>query len=528
MIAFARQLYNQIKSLPERVRRGEFEEALVGIPSIGQDIMLGTVLVDGMWDNPNHWIRYSMLHALNRKDPSARHGFLGEHNKRSQRKTLANFGIISLWDCDDHTKLRQDINGQAREFVRSATSADDILEWKLPYAIPGSFLYDYILKRQRAPTVDFDDPVICKDVRTFLGYCYTVERILMSVEPATIVTSHVTGLHSPMAWIGLGLGAEVVVPASAKGIFNFTRMKAQDDILDEATSVSSLSLFSNVQKMQLARVGGKVMKDRLSGLSNDFSGKQSFGSEKAQKQVSKESMCREFGWSPDRPIIGLYTHCWYDWPHSSKMNNFRDFNDWVNASLEVAIDTDEFNWLLRPHPGEHWYGGPFLQDLVKPITEQHSHIKMVKNHWHGMDLLNSVDAVVTVHGTIGLEASSGGVPTLVADQGWYDHLGFVKRPKDRQHYLQLLGGEWWQDMDMEGFSRRANISAGALWGRPDWQKKTFIDEDDKQWEIYGQFLSAIKEEPGLVEDELRWLSKWYHSGHRNYHTFKMQQSDDYI
>jgi hypothetical protein len=528
MISFTKRLFHQIKSQFWKSYRKEFESALAKTETNGRGISFGRLLVDGMWDNPNYWLRYSMLHALNKSCSSARHGFIGKFNRRAQRRTMANFGINSVWDYADHKSYNRDARNMAEDLIKSSSSSYDIFNWELPHAIPGCFLYDYVLKRQRAATVQLDHPDICDDTQTFIGHCCAAEHILNSVRPETIILSHPNGLQGPMAWIGINLGAQVILPFGQLGIPRFVRMRVHEDLLNLFKSIPSLSIFSSQQQTRLAEIGKADTKRRLDGFGNDLGGRLSFGTENDRISVNKESICREFGWPLSRPIVGLYANCWYDWPNCIPLKNFRDFHDWIKASLSVATDVTKFSWLLRPHPAEDWYGGVYLKDLVGTDINQHQHIRISPKNWGGKGVLNSLDAVVTIRGTVGMEAASIGIPVLTADEGWYDHLGFVKCSKNRKHHLQLLQSEWWTDTDRQKCARLADIAVGTIYGRPASQKKIFMDDDTEQWKIYRRLLQVIEEEPELLGEEIRWLKAWYDAGHSHFHTFKMQQSDDYI
>jgi hypothetical protein len=58
-------------------------------------------------------------------------------------------------------------------------------------------------------------------------------------------------------------------------------------------------------------------------------------------------------------------------------------------------------------------------------------------------MLATLDAFVTYHGTVGIEATALGKPVLVADQGWCQDWGFVTGPTSRLEYLELLPTQWW-------------------------------------------------------------------------------------
>ena len=46
------------------------------------------------------------------------------------------------------------------------------------------------------------------------------------------------------------------------------------------------------------------------------------------------------------------------------MDRFRDFEDWVLTTYKSILENTNFIWLFRAHPGEDWYGGITLEDIL--------------------------------------------------------------------------------------------------------------------------------------------------------------------
>ena len=123
------------------------------------------------------------------------------------------------------------------------------------------------------------------------------------------------------------------------------------------------------------------------------------------------------------PVIVIYTHCWFDCPHAFGMDRFRDFEDWVLTTYKSIIENTNFIWLFRAHPGEDWYGGITLKDILpKDLPD---HIFILPKQLSGKSVMKIASGLITYHGTSAIEYASCGKPVIVADKGWYHQADFV-------------------------------------------------------------------------------------------------------
>ena len=141
-------------------------------------------------------------------------------------------------------------------------------------------------------------------------------------------------------------------------------------------------------------------------------------------------------------------------------------------------------------------------------------------------LLNSVDALVTYHGTAGIEFASMGKPVLVPDRGKYDDCGFVARSvlACRISFAAAHRGGMNSILHDVAASRRnfcwlvvlcASLAKGFFCS-------PITSRQDELYDIIPQLLANNRAE---VAHEIETLSEWWASGHRYYHTWKMAQSD---
>lgn len=135
--------------------------------------------------------------------------------------------------------------------------------------------------------------------------------------------------------------------------------------------------------------------------------------------------------------VFLMPHCFSDANHKTRHVLFRDFYQWFSMTLEAIRGIREVNWFVKPHPSGHHYGEEGqAEELVRKVASDH--IFLIPPDFSTTSVLNNADAIVTVNGTIGLEASCAGVRPILAGDAVYSGFGFTTQPKSREDYFTLL------------------------------------------------------------------------------------------
>ena len=486
----------------------------------------GAVLVDGMWDNPNYWIRYALFRAAVGSAGGREVGVVGMYRAVEGRRTLERFGASRTTQV---LELRGDMAAHRREARRLLTetrTAADVLSWRLPHGVPADFVYDGILKRQRSACVDLADGRLVGYVAEALASITAADRLLDSDRFELILLSHAVNFQfAALAWLAIRRGIPVVLLYGNYGVPRFVKLTEPADLydaIDRPTAVD-LSSISEARQQQLAAVGSAYLSKRMVGETDDIGARYAY--QKASERVSRAALAEKLGWDPGRPIVGVYASNWFDFPHPCGMSHFRDFLDWTEATLDAARRRRQVNWLFKAHPCDQWYGGVTLADLMPPMKAG-GHVQLAPIDWNGSAVLEAMDAVVTYHGTVGIEAAAAGKPVLVADRGWYHDAGFVTWPRSRQEYLDLLAADWWKSVDLDATRRRAQVFAGWYFGRPAWQGGFVLTDDTVQAPIYARIRRLFAENPEALRREVDTIRAWYASEHRHYHTFKMARAEE--
>lgn len=509
-------------------RRVQVETLLGEFSRVVDAPFRGEVLVDGTWDNPNHWVRYALIRRALGLAGACEVGVVGPHRVPECTQTFQRFGVREIIRIDSIRQAQRQCRQEALALLAKTQAPQDILAWRLPYEFPTGFFYDGLLKRQRTACVDLADPKLPHFVTEGLESLRAAEWFLGRREFRLVLLSHVVNFqYAALAWLAIRHGIPVVVLYGEFGVCRFVKLGCPEDLC-RATNRPSRVEFESLPAHRaeaLAVAGSAYLARRRAGETRELAAILAY--QERREMVDRYVICERFGWDPGRPIIAVYASNWFDLPHMYGMSHFRDFMDWLEATASAAVTNRAVNWLFKAHPCDRWYGGITLRDLM-PVTSQ-PHLRLVPDEWNGSTLIDAVDGLVTHHGTAGIEFAALGKPVLLADCGWYHELGIAKWPRSREEYLQELETEWWKGLDITETTRRARILAGLHFCRPTWQGGFVLEDDPVQDPIYEGIPQLwTKNNEDAIARELEGIRVWFCSSHRHYHTFKMGLTDEFV
>ena len=511
---------------PELIRiREEVERQMhEALPPSGPPLAR-SVLVDGSFDNPNYFLRLALMQAALGLAGARQIGLTGEYSVDPCTATLRRLGIENV--VPFISSSRSEARRLARSFLRHCRTADDVLALQLPYGFPTATLYDHALRIQRKASLDVTDPLLVEYVADVLQALQSAERLLDSHDPDLILLSHaVTPLGAALAWLGMRRGIHAIVMFGMFGTCRYWRMTEPEHFfacMDAPRGHDLESLDAN-QLEALREIGSRYLDYRLSGLTNDVATRFAF----AQGQrPSRAILSEHFGWDPSKPVVTVYASNWFDYPHFMGMSHFTDFLDWIEVTRRVAEQRTAVNWLFRAHPVDAWYGGLTLSDVLSDGMPPH--MKLCPVEWTGGAVMDMADAMVTCHGTAGVEYAARGKPVLSADPGpaWYRDCGFTLVPRDRADYEALLGRNWWTEIALAHARGRAEAFAGWYFCVPEWQNGATLPDDALQQKLHPYISRYLGNCSETVATEVRTIRMWFESGDRLYHTWKMRQAQSY-
>jgi hypothetical protein len=484
------------------------------------------VLIDGMWYNPNYWVRYALVRRALGLTEGQETGLLGAHSRAQVRVSFSQLGITRLVDYQAAAKRSSTHLSLAKALLAKARTTGDLLTLPLPYGFPPPLVFDGILKRQRSATVELHDPELPGYLADVFAYLEAAESIVAEGKFDLVILSHALDYtYSAIAWAAVRRQIPALVLYGDFGTARFFRLSEASDLFayPGRPTIEELCGMAPQTQQLLREQGASQLHARLSGQTDDLGAIYAY--ERRRGSVSKASLAKRFGWDPSKPVVGVYNSNWFDYPHALGLNYFRDFLDWIEQTLEVARNHDAVNWLFKAHPCDDWYAsikGTRLEDLIKATNLPH--IGLADKSWNGMELIRALDGIVTCHGTIGIEATFLGTPVLTSYPGWYGHAGFVVNPGNRDDYLSALKTEWWKGVDRTTARAGAELFAGWMFCAPDWHDGYVLQDDSRQEAIYADLPQFLEANAVALEREVREIKDWFDSGHRYFHVFKMTRA----
>ena len=158
-----------------------------------------------------------------------------------------------------------------------------------------------------------------------------------------------------------------------------------------------------------------------------------------RKTLSHEELCRDLNLDPNKPIVSIFSHCLTDSPHFCGGNIFDDYLQWLLATLAIAKENTNVNWILKAHPNQSRYQcSQSAQSVFHEYAAGHPHLVLAPDDYHIHTFYNNSNAAVTCSGSAGLEFPCLGIPAITAADGWYGGKGFTIQAKDQADYQQKL------------------------------------------------------------------------------------------
>ena len=250
------------------------------------------ILVDGMWDNANYWVRYAMLRRALHLTRAKESGLLGKYSRKRVRAAFADQGIETLVDYHRQVRNGEAFVDQARALLTDTRTAVDILNWRLPNGFPAALVYDGLLKRQRRATVSIDDPFLVSYVAEALAYINVADQILELGNYNLIVLSHLLDYsYAALAWAAIERQVPVLVLYGDYGAARFIRVRDKDDLFayPGRPSKREIEAMPKAAAAILTHVGRRQLEARINGNARDIGSIYAY--KKRHGNIDRQSLC---------------------------------------------------------------------------------------------------------------------------------------------------------------------------------------------------------------------------------------------
>ena len=350
--------------------------------------------------------------------------------------------------------------------------------------------------------------------------------LIKKYSPKLLILSHAVNFDcGALAWVAFKKNINTVILYGEYGSLRFWRPSKEHQIFMRGNFLNEFQIkrFSVDKQKKLEETGKKYLKLRLGGEAKDIGAVRAFNN---KQKISKKEICKEFKWSVKNKIICIYSLSWIDFVHLYGGCLYENAKYWINDTLEVASKNKNINWIIKRHPLEKYYQSGRIEDFINISLCQN--IKICPDNWEGNSLLQSIDGVVTLMGTVGIEAASLGKIVILGDKGWYGESDFCYYPKNKTQYRNLLSSKWSiNKKDKNSVKKNASIFACWHFCVPDWQKDFMFLDDFKNEKNYMHLNLLLKKNQKEILNEIQHIRKWFNSNSTGYHSYKMNNAQNY-
>gem|GEM_PF-6922222 len=153
-----------------------------------------------------------------------------------------------------------------------------------------------------------------------------------------------------------------------------------------------------------------------------------------KRQLSRNEFIHELGLNPDLPICTIYLHAFADANHYEQKMIYNSYYHWLLATIQIIQNIKTVNWLVKDHPQCYMYD----EEGVVPTLLQQYKLKYVPADINNKSVLQISDAIVTVRGTVGLEAINFDALPILTGYSYYSSYGFTCNCTTEHEYITAL------------------------------------------------------------------------------------------
>jgi hypothetical protein len=142
-----------------------------------------------------------------------------------------------------------------------------------------------------------------------------------------------------------------------------------------------------------------------------------------------------------RPIVLLPTNVLGDSLTLGRQIFSDSMTSWLSNTIRYFFTRDDWQFVIRVHPGEQLGWGPSVYDLLRdiyPDLPSHIHLLPADAAVNTYDLVDAAELGLVFTTTVGMEMAMSGLPVIVAGQTHYRNKGFTLDPDSWNAYYAIL------------------------------------------------------------------------------------------
>jgi hypothetical protein len=139
------------------------------------------------------------------------------------------------------------------------------------------------------------------------------------------------------------------------------------------------------------------------------------------------------------PCCLIAPHVFSDAPNSDRNMIYTDYCEWFRKTLTVTRSItrsiESVDWFVKAHPSSSRYNE---DGYARQMASQYDHVSVLPTDTNTGLCLSNINCVVTVRGTIGMEAILYGANAICAGRSIYDFINGVELCRSEDEYVSAL------------------------------------------------------------------------------------------
>jgi hypothetical protein len=409
------------------------------------------------------------------------------------RRIHAAFGINGLVPFETLLREGSDASSIAADVARRASEPMDfrsVMAWTYRDAWIGPQLLSSVSRQRFDGAPDPRDPAtraaLLDQLPITLGFVHAAEHYLSAKKPDLIIVNepnyHALGPFVDVA-IAHGIPTIHYVQPSRDDALVFKR-------LTRATRrIHPNSITRDTLERLLAEPWTETHEQVLEQeFRNRYGGKWKIQmrNQPGTMDMSPEEVRAALGLDPAKPTAVLFSHILWDANLFYGADLFENYGHWFAETAAAAAANPRLNWIIKLHPANIW------KRKLSGVVDEYGEMKLIRERVGALpdhvrvlpadtcistlSLFRTIDAGITVRGSIGYELPCFGVPVVTAGTGRYSGFGFTIDHDSAEEYLATLAKlETLPRLSPEAV-RRAKVHAYALLVRRPWVFHSFRSE----------------------------------------------------
>jgi len=280
----------------------------------------------------------------------------------------------------------------------------------------GDLIYDAIVRGNKGVHTLQDASFSAKRsaIEWALRQANQYRRAFQSNDIAFLVLSH-------KVYTRFGIPARVATDCGvtflSKSRAHLNRVSSFDDHVENDYVLSLSEMDRVIDRVGESRLRSYVA-DRFEGnvdgtdVQFAFAGKTDYSAEALRTQLD----------ASEKPLAVVSPHAFSDAPHCDREMVYHDYYQWFVRILELTKELNEIRWAVKPHPSSSLYNE---EGVVEQLVQQYDHVQLVPGDVKTDSVLRAADAILTVRGTIGMEALLFDCQVILAGNAIYEAIESV-------------------------------------------------------------------------------------------------------